>query len=190
MKLLAAALLSFLALSACSSGEATQNSASPTESESIQEPVAFEELQAGLDYSLQRLTEVGIVSIYSNDSKQFFTEIYDPNSSFDYKGIGWMIKQDKLELLLELDMFSLYRLQAALDTAEPLQVEKLAVGQYRFMPTDSNLGEEITVTLDTQGLVKLIEFPESENPDSVTVQYGMDSFVLDLIEQANLELIG
>jgi hypothetical protein len=46
------------------------------------------------------------------------------------------------------------------------------------------------VTLDVAGLVTDIEFPEDENPDSVKVQYGMDSFVLDLIERANNELIG
>lgn len=192
MKRVAAALVVALMLAACSSGNSTPTTpaASPTESETTQQPVAFEELQIGLDLSLEKLTKVGIVSIYSNDSKPFFTEIYDPNSAFDYKGVGWMIKSDELELLLDLNMFSLYRLQLALDSAEPLLVEKLGIGKYRFEPTDTNLGAEITVTLNREGLVTDIEFPDSENPDSVKVQYGMDSFMLDLIERANNELIG
>jgi hypothetical protein len=192
MKRLTAALLSVLLLTACGSSSSTSTTptAAPTESETVQQPVAFEELQAALDYSLGQLAAVGTVSIYSNDSKPFFTEIYDPNSAFDYKGVGWMIKSDQVELLLDLNMFSLYRLQAALDSAEPLLVEKLDIGKYRFTPTDSNLGAEITVTLDVAGLVTDIEFPEDENPDSVKVQYGLDSFMLDLIERANIELIG
>ena len=184
-------LASVLALGGCaaSNAESTSLSPSPSVSETINEVAVYEELATAVTNSLAELERFGTSSVYSDDGSAFFLEIYDPNSNYDYRGVGWVMESDTVELLLDLNMFSLYQLQSALDTAQPIEVQKIDTNKFVFNPTAEQYSEEVTVTIGPEGFVTAIDFPAAEKPDSILVTYGMDEFADSVIKRANEELL-
>lgn len=181
-----------LALAGCSASNAEPTTSTPTPSisETVDQLAAFNELNNAVVTSLSELESVGTVSIYNDNGAGFFLEVYDPNSTYDYRGVGWLMESDEIELLLDLNMFSLYQVQMALETAEPAEVHKLSSSKFRFSPTNDIFSDEITVTVNGDGLISAIDLPSSESPDSIIVSYGMDEFADSLIKRANEELLG
>lgn len=189
-----AAFASIILLAGCSS-TAAEPTATPSETTSSPAPTsdatqASTELNAVIENSLRIAEATGFSSMYSDDSTPFFLEIYDPQSSYDYRGVGWTIESNEVELLLDLNMFSLYRLQAAFYSAEPTEIKKIDTYTYEFAPTDAMFGELVTVTMDDQGRVTTIDFPADQRPDNVVLQYQIDPFMQAMVQRANDEFLG
>lgn len=165
----------------------TPTSASPTATAAANQ--AFTQLNAVIENSLRIAEATGFASMYSDEATPFFLEIYDPQSTYDYRGVGWTIASNEVELLLDLDMFSLYRLQAAFYSAEPTEVVKTGTYNYEFAPTDPVFGAKISVTMDDQGRITIIDFPAEQRPDNVVVQYQIDAFMKTVVQRANDEFL-
>lgn len=186
-------------LAACGADAAEPTaSATPTESASPSqsEPstAAFNALNQALSVSILQIEQSGVMEYYADGETATFTAVYDPNSTLDYRGAGLVLAEDTVELLLQLDMYVVWRVQTALQLSTAADVT--ATGERSFTlaidrtkPQLEYFPAEMVVTLDADGLVASVHFPTTEAPDSVRVVYRVDAAGAEILQRANDEVI-
>jgi hypothetical protein len=191
MRLIAGSLFAVLLLTSCSAS-ATPD---PIPSDSVSQSSATnagEALSAALEKSVTELQKNGVMEFYANDGQPTFIGVYDPNHKQDYRGAGLVIDTDEVELLLELDMYAVFRIQRALEVmgndAVVLDGDSFTL---TIDPTKNELQyfpAQAVITIDTDGLVEEIAYPAEQDPDLVSLVYEVDEFGTDILTRANKNL--
>jgi hypothetical protein len=103
-----------------------------------------------------------------------------------------VIDTDEVELLLELDMYAVFRIQRALEVmgndAVVLDGDSFTL---TIDPTKNELQyfpAQAVITIDTDGLVEEIAYPAEQDPDLVSLVYEVDEFGTDILTRANKNL--
>lgn len=181
---------------ACSSqtAEPTESasvSVSTTADPEVSEAEAREELRTILEKSIARMTKSGVVGTYSTAGIENLIEVYDPNTSFDYKGVALIIKTNKTELFLDLNMFALYTLSEPLTQNQVAAVAKNLDGSFTAVVTQGNQERTFIVSVDDDGLISKMTLlsAESQSESQVDLQYSIDADAAALIKRGNEDFI-
>ena len=179
-------------LTACSA--AAQNPITPTPSDTSPSASSSptenpEQLLSGLvssfGNSVRNARSQGVVESLSHGEELFYVEVYDPNSDLDYKGGGWVVADGTYELVLELDMYQLWRIQYLVNHAKAAEVTRLADGRVQLTATTEHYPTRVLIETDADGLVTGLEYPDETTAVSVTISYEIDQAAQDLLKQAN-----
>ena len=181
-------------LTGCSNASAdpspTPTDTSPTPSASSTEP-AIQAVNAALDVSTVAMMSGGITEFYEVDGTPYYTAVFDPTFKGNYHGAGIMSESDQVDLMLELDAYSLYQLARAVANS-PFEATTRD-GEAFLVTIDSNrkglqgFPAFMRVSLGPDGRVASIEYPAERQPNFVRLSYTVDQFGKDLLARANGE---
>jgi hypothetical protein len=178
--------------SALPSTSPTKSSATPATSAPTEVPVdAQAELQTAVDLSLAEMSDGGVIDTYATEGVDVYVEVFDPNSAFDYKGVGIILELDETELVLELDMFALYTIAEPLSKFTVTDVIKNSDGTYSATMVEENMPDSIDVTVDDSGLISKMRFryDDSASEHTVSIGYTITKTAAALIKRANEEFL-
>jgi hypothetical protein len=134
------------------------------------------------------LYEKGATEEFWDGKEVFYTAVYQPDSPYEYKGVGWTKSTDRVELVLELDMFEVSVIERAFNAAGPDDVTLLADDRLRLRSSVDYFPREALIELGNDGRIREIEYPTQSRPDRVRIIFSVAEFGEKIIKRANREL--